>query len=144
MNKKKLLNDLFYAYYEARRNKRNTINQLEFEFNLERNLIKLYDKWKIKWEFDIIWVNGSKVFIWETKTKLKKEHVDKLIDKQIPTFRKYDRRHAWMKVFWVVWARVVPEKVKQYAKKRWLYIVKEYNNWNARILKESLKTVKSL
>lgn len=37
-----LLEDLFVAYYDARRNKRNTLNQLQFEFNLEENLIALY------------------------------------------------------------------------------------------------------
>jgi RNA-directed DNA polymerase len=38
-----LLLDLFTAYYKARKNKRNTINQLEFEINYESNLIELYE-----------------------------------------------------------------------------------------------------
>jgi hypothetical protein len=38
---------------------------------------------------------------------------------------------------------VVPESVKKYAKDKGLYIVKEYHNGNARVLKESLKTVKN-
>ena len=37
----RLLTDLFVAYYDARRNKRNTINQLRFEINFESNLVKL-------------------------------------------------------------------------------------------------------
>ena len=37
-----LLTDLFRAYYDARRNKRNTRSQLRFELNLETNLIHLY------------------------------------------------------------------------------------------------------
>jgi hypothetical protein len=37
-----LLTDLFQAYYDARRNKRNTLNQLRFEMDLETNLINLY------------------------------------------------------------------------------------------------------
>lgn len=37
-----LLTDLFRAYYDARRNKRNTCSQLRFELNLETNLIHLY------------------------------------------------------------------------------------------------------
>ena len=37
-----LLTDLFQAYYDARRNKRNTPSQLRFEMNLETNLIELY------------------------------------------------------------------------------------------------------
>ena len=33
--------DLFKAYYSCRKNKRNTINALAFELNLEENLIAL-------------------------------------------------------------------------------------------------------
>lgn len=41
-----LLTDLFKAYYDARRNKRNTPSQLRFELNLETNLITLYHELK--------------------------------------------------------------------------------------------------
>jgi hypothetical protein len=40
--KTQLLYDLFQAYYDARKNKRNTLNQLNFEHNLEENMMKLY------------------------------------------------------------------------------------------------------
>lgn len=40
---KQLLYDLFQAYYDARRNKRNTYNQLKFEINYESELFKLHD-----------------------------------------------------------------------------------------------------
>lgn len=42
MRKNGLLTDLFYAYYDARKNKRNTINQLRFEMDLEHHLYDLY------------------------------------------------------------------------------------------------------
>ena len=35
---RELLEDLFDAYYEARKNKRNTVNQLQFEVNMEHNI----------------------------------------------------------------------------------------------------------
>lgn len=38
----KFLYDVFNAYYDARRNKRNTNSQLEFEVDYESNLLKLY------------------------------------------------------------------------------------------------------
>ena len=38
-----MIKDLYYAYYCARKNKRNTINQLIFELDLEKNLHELYD-----------------------------------------------------------------------------------------------------
>lgn len=39
----RLLEDLFRAYFDARKNKRNTINALKFERNFERNIFKLFD-----------------------------------------------------------------------------------------------------
>ena len=41
-NKELILSDLFHAYYDARKNKRNTINQLQFEIEYERNIFELY------------------------------------------------------------------------------------------------------
>lgn len=38
----KLLVDLFQAYYDARRYKRNTMSALNFEINLEQNIFELY------------------------------------------------------------------------------------------------------
>jgi hypothetical protein len=43
-NKEQILTDLFSAYYHARKNKRNTINQLKFEVNYEQNLLQLFDE----------------------------------------------------------------------------------------------------
>lgn len=39
----KLLEDLFKAYFDARRNKRNTINALAFERDFEENLFEVFD-----------------------------------------------------------------------------------------------------
>ena len=41
-----LLCDLFQAYYNARRNKRNTVNVLKFELDYEVKLFKLYQEIK--------------------------------------------------------------------------------------------------
>ncbi len=43
---KQLLYDLFQAYYDARKNKRNTFNALAFEIDYERKLFKLYEEIK--------------------------------------------------------------------------------------------------
>lgn len=42
--KENLLIDLFQAYYDTRRNKRNTINALKFEIEYEANLFQLYQE----------------------------------------------------------------------------------------------------
>jgi hypothetical protein len=41
-----LLYDLFQAYYDARKNKRSTINALKFEMYYEKNLFELYEEIK--------------------------------------------------------------------------------------------------
>jgi len=41
MNSKRILHDLFQAYYEARKNKRKSISALTFEMNYESNLLEL-------------------------------------------------------------------------------------------------------
>lgn len=43
---KQLLYDLFQAYFDARKNKRNTINALSFEIDFERKVFKLYQEIK--------------------------------------------------------------------------------------------------
>lgn len=44
MKSKKLLYDLFRAYYDARRNKRSTVSALAFEVNYEQNLFELHQE----------------------------------------------------------------------------------------------------
>ncbi len=39
----KLLQEIFQAYFDARKHKRNTLSQLRFEMNLETNLVELAD-----------------------------------------------------------------------------------------------------
>jgi len=41
-----LLGEVFQAYFDARRNKRNTNSQLAFEMNCEQNLVELYEEIK--------------------------------------------------------------------------------------------------
>jgi retron-type reverse transcriptase len=41
-----LLGEVFQAYFDARRNKRNTNSQLAFEMNCEHNLVELYEEIK--------------------------------------------------------------------------------------------------
>lgn len=44
LNKEKIIFDLFQAYFDARKNKRNTINALAFEKDFEANLFSLADE----------------------------------------------------------------------------------------------------
>lgn len=61
---KRVLYDLFKAYFDARKNKRNTINALEFEYTFEHNLFALYSeimKGKYSIKPSICFINFSPV-----------------------------------------------------------------------------------
>ena len=47
-----LLTAVFQAYYDARAHKRNSINQLRFEINLEENLVELYHE-ILEWRYKV-------------------------------------------------------------------------------------------
>lgn len=64
LNEAELLKQLYYSYYEARRNKRNTLNQLRFEANLEENINRLHSELlegKYKLSNGIIFINEKPV-----------------------------------------------------------------------------------
>lgn len=44
LDEDQLLEDLFKAYFDDRKNKRNTINALKFELNLEENIFSLFEE----------------------------------------------------------------------------------------------------
>ncbi len=46
------IGELFQAYYDCRKNKRNTVNAIRFELNYESNLIELYNE-IIDWRYKI-------------------------------------------------------------------------------------------
>ncbi|MDQ7023905.1 MAG: hypothetical protein Q9M97_10580 [Candidatus Gracilibacteria bacterium] len=48
--------------------------------SINRNVVA-YDNKKQVAEFDVIGINGTKVFVGETKTKLTKNHIDKFVEK---------------------------------------------------------------
>lgn len=51
-SQQKLLEDLFQAYYDARRNKRNTSSALKFEMNYESNILQLGEE-LLSWKYVI-------------------------------------------------------------------------------------------
>ena len=93
MQNKQLLYDIFQAYYECRKNKRNTINALDFELNYESNLIKLACEIN-KWVYDIgksiaFIVNKPvkrEVFAWDFRDRIVHHYI---INKLNPYFEKY-------------------------------------------------------
>jgi len=89
-------------------------------------------RWKL--EFDLLWVNSTEIFVWETKTRLTINHIDKFLEKQLPNFKECFPEYDKYKMYWVVWWRVISKKSLDYAMSRWLFVIKETHNWNAEVV----------
>ncbi|MDQ7022722.1 MAG: hypothetical protein Q9M97_04230 [Candidatus Gracilibacteria bacterium] len=93
-------------------------------------------------EFDIIGVNGTKVFLGEVKTKLTKKHIDKFLEKTLPEFNNYAKtqKYRGLKIFGIMGARTFESKeIKKYAINKGLYLMTQNNYGATKILKESIK-----
>ena len=103
-----------------------------------KKILKTTKNLIISWkaEFDIVWINWTEVFVVEVKTKLRESDVDIFTDKTLPKFRKYLPEYRDYKLYWVVWWRLIWEGIKDYAIKKWLYVIKESNKWRAKMMNE--------
>ncbi|MDQ7022084.1 MAG: hypothetical protein Q9M97_00880 [Candidatus Gracilibacteria bacterium] len=94
-------------------------------------------------EFDIIGINGTKVFLGEIKTKLGMIHIKKFIEKTLPKFKEYikDKSYGELEVYGVMGTRTfADEKTKRFALDNGLYLVTENHEGKAKIVKESIKS----
>ena len=72
----------------------------------------------------------------EVKTRLTVEHIKKFLEIRLPRFRKYCTNYEKYKLYWMVAWRTITEWAKDYANKKWLYVIKELHEWNAQLLNE--------
>ncbi len=93
MQNKQLLYDLFEAYYDCRKNKRNTTNSIHFELNYESNIIKLWqdilnDRYEIWKSIAFIVEKPVKreIFAWDFRDRIIHHYV---INKLNLYFEKY-------------------------------------------------------
>ena len=100
--------------------------------HIYRTIRNLVIKWKC--EYDLIWVNGTEVFVWEIKTRLTQAHIDEFIKKRLETFKTNLPEYSQYKLYWFVWARVLPKWILEYARNHWLYVLKQDSKWMAKIV----------
>jgi hypothetical protein len=118
------------------------------------NIEELFEKeWKhieniirnkvIQWkcEYDLIWINTSEVFVWEIKTRLTIPHIDKFLKKRLETFRENFPKYSNYKLYWFVWWRVISKDTLNYARKKWLYVMKQNNKWMTKMINSEVKEV---
>ncbi|MDQ7022904.1 MAG: hypothetical protein Q9M97_05225 [Candidatus Gracilibacteria bacterium] len=68
------------------KNFQDVLNETGENISSTQRNVEVFEGKKMVAEFDIIGVNGTKVFIGETKTKLTKNHIDKFVEKTLPNF----------------------------------------------------------
>ena len=104
--------------------------------NIWKKITTIRENVKISWkvELDMVCVNWTEVFVVEVKTRLTTKHINKFLETSLPRFRKYCHEYKKFKLYWMVAWRTIPDEVGQYANKKWLYVLKQMHNWNAKML----------
>ena len=88
--------------------------------------------WKI--EFDAVWINSHEVFVAQIKTKLTEQDISNFVKKWLANFKKHFPKYRNYRLYWIVWWRIISRESKEYAFKKWFYVIKEYNKWRTKIV----------
>ena len=78
-------------------------------------------------EYDIIVENWKEIVLVEVKNKVRKDDIDKFLEKQIPAFKKDYPKYKSKKIFGWIWWLVFRPDLEKNAEKRWLYVFTQ--NW---------------
>lgn len=132
------LKDVFTAYYDCRKNKRKTTNQLQFELNYEANLLKLYEeiinqKYKI-WKTIVFVVKKPvqrEIFAWDFRDRvvhhLIMNKINSLFEKEFIYDTYSCRKWRWT-MFWINRATKFMRQVSENYKKE-AYTMKLDISW---------------
>ena len=101
-----------------------------------KNAVKL-DNWELlQWEYDLMWINGKDIVVVEVKNKLKQDHIEKFLKKQLPRFKTIFPQFKDYNLYWWVWSLIVWEHQEELAEKNWLFVFTQWEDWNAMIMND--------
>ena len=114
-NKWAEVEDFFYRYF---------YNKKRLPWWIKFNKIERWLIWAKDQEHDIVLINGKATALISVKYKLTKKWVDDLIKREINRV-KYFLRDVWSthKLLWWVATFILDDKVEEYAKSKWLYVI---------------------
>ncbi len=109
--------DFFYNGLSGRMQIGNT----KFEF-IDRNQKRFSKKHNIRDEYDILLTNDKVIVIVEIKYKARKKHVEQLLTRKIPNFRKLFPRYADYKVIGAIAGFTFEDKAQDMAQNNGFYV----------------------
>jgi len=101
-----------------------------------KNRITLEDWTSVEWEYDLMWINLKDIVVVEVKNKLKDDHIEKFIKKQLPRFKLLFPQYKDYNLYWWVWSLIVWEHQEKKAEKQWLFVFTQWEDWNAMIMND--------
>jgi hypothetical protein len=120
-----------------RRNMKNILRKkwiyIDWTSTKFKNRVKLEDWSFIEWEYDLMWINGSDIVVVEVKNKLKDDHIQKFIKKQLPRFKLLFPQYKDYNLYGWVWSLIVWKNQEKMAEKLWLFVFTQWEDWNAMI-----------
>lgn len=99
-----------------------------------KNDVRL-DSWEIlKWEYDLMWINGKDIVVVEVKNKLRSDDIEKFLEKQLPKFKILFPQYKDYNLYWWIWSLIVWEHQEKIAEKKGLFVFTQWEDWNAMIM----------
>ena len=96
--------------------------------------VKLEDGTMLKWEYDLMWINGKDIVVVEVKNKLKTDHIKKFLEVQLPRFKTLFPSYKDYNLYGWVGSLVVWEDQEKQAEKAGLFVFTQWEDWNAMLM----------
>ena len=96
--------------------------------------VKLEDGTMLKWEYDLMWINGKDIVVVEVKNKLKTDHIKKFLEVQLPRFKTLFPSYKDYNLYGWVGSLVVWEDQEKQAEKAGLFVFTQWEDGNAMLM----------
>ena len=126
--------DFFYNGLEDKMK----VGNISFGF-IDRNVRRKIKSLNLEEEYDIILTNSDTVLITETKYKAQPDHVDELLNKKIPNFKKLFPIYKEFKIYGAIAALSLSADTKKRAIKNGFFVLIQAGD-NIKLLNEKVKS----
>jgi hypothetical protein len=99
-----------------------------------KNSVKQEDWSMLDWEYDLMWINWKDIVVVEVKNKLKNDHIEKFIKKQLPKFKILFPQYKDYNLYWWIGSLIVWEHQEKIAEQKWLFVFTQWEDGNAMLM----------
>ena len=113
------------------------VGEMTFD-DIDRNKNRYNKKLKLRDEFDVVLINSDSILITEVKYKAIPDHVDELLNKKIPNFKKLFPHYKDFKIYAAIAGLAMPADTIKNATKNGFFVLTQSGD-NIKLLNDKVK-----